>query len=47
MAMYDTEKLVLTDRYKVALHELMAAELEMMREHEPEMADCWTWGFEP
>lgn len=44
MAKYDTENLVLTERYKSALNELMAAELEMMREHEPDMADCWEWG---
>lgn len=45
MANYDKEDLVLTERYKNALHELMLAELEMMREHEPEDAECWTWGF--
>lgn len=44
MAKYDQEDLVLTERYKNALHELMAAELEMMRHHEPEMAGCWDWG---
>ena len=45
MAKYDKDELKLTDRYKAALNELMAAELEMMREHEPDMADCWSWGI--
>ena len=44
MAKYDAKTLVLTDRYKNALHELMAAEIEMMRGYEPDSAECWTWG---
>jgi hypothetical protein len=23
----------------------MEANMEMMREHEPDLADCWTWGI--
>lgn len=45
MAKYDGEYLKLTERYKSALHELILAELEMVREHEPDNADCWTWGY--
>jgi hypothetical protein len=41
---YDTEKVEPTDRFIEAVQELMRAEMEMMRLHEPEMADCWTWG---
>ncbi len=44
MARYDTEELKLTPRFVEALKELMWAEMEMMRSHEPDMADCWTWG---
>lgn len=45
MARYDTEELELTPRYVEALKELMRAEMEMMRLHEPDTADCWTWGI--
>lgn len=44
MAKYDTEELKLTARFEEALKELMRAEMEMMRLHEPEDAECWTWG---
>ena len=43
-AQYDTEEIEITPRFKAALIELMKAECEMMAEHEPERAECWTWG---
>jgi len=45
MAKYDTEELKITPRYIEALKQLMWAEMEMMRLHEPDMADCWTWAI--
>jgi uncharacterized OB-fold protein len=42
---YDDERVVLTQRYIDALVELMAAECEMMRAHEPDMAACWVAGM--
>ena len=45
MAKYDTEDLKITGRFIEALKELIWAELEMMRAHDPETADCWTWGI--
>jgi len=44
MAKFDGVELVLTERYKAALHELMRAELEMMQQFEPEFAEEWVWG---
>lgn len=41
---HDTVKIKPTQRFIHALKELMRAEMEMMREAEPEYADCWTWG---
>lgn len=41
---YDTEPLKVTPRYTEALKQLMWAKMEMMRLHDPAMADCWTWG---
>lgn len=43
-ARYDTKPIKITKRYKKALKELMKAHCSMMRKHEPEFADCWTWG---
>lgn len=41
---YDGEKLEATPRFIAALRELMDAQMEMMRLHHPEYADCWSWG---
>jgi len=43
-ALYDTEPITITPRFKAAIIELMKAECEMMRKAEPEHAGCWTWG---
>ena len=45
MAKYDTENLKLTPRFIEAVKELLRAELQMMKDHEPENAECWTWGI--
>lgn len=44
MAKYDQERLDITPRFVESIKELMKAEMEMMREHEPRFAYCWTWG---
>lgn len=41
---YDLEPIKLTDGYIEALENLMREQLAMMRQHEPDLADCWTWG---
>jgi abortive infection bacteriophage resistance protein len=42
---YDTETVRPTSRFIEAIKELMRAEMELMILHEPENADCWTWGI--
>ena len=44
IALYDRDPIELTQRFVDALEEVMLAEMEMMRNREPELADCWTWG---
>lgn len=44
-ALYDTEEIKVTPRFKAALIELMKAQCEMMQENEPDMSECWTWGI--
>lgn len=44
-AFYDTEPLTLTHGYIAALENLMREEISMMRQHDPELSDCWTWGI--
>lgn len=44
-ALYDQQPIELTDRFVAALKELLLAELEMMRQNEPDQAHCWTWGI--
>jgi hypothetical protein len=43
-AYYDQKPVKLTDEFVTAIERLIEAELDMMQQHEPEMADCWTWG---
>ena len=45
MIKYDTEYIKPTGRFVEAIKELMRAEMEMMRNAEPEFDDCWTWGI--
>lgn len=42
-AYYDTETVTLTPSVLGALLAFGRAFLDMMRRHEPELADCWTW----
>ncbi|WP_064603671.1 hypothetical protein [Photobacterium sp. J15] len=44
MARYHNLKIKLTPRYIEALHELMEAELEMMKDQDKGYAECWSWG---
>ena len=43
-AIYETEQIKITPRFKAALIELMKAECAMMVEHQPDSAELWTWG---
>ena len=43
-ANYDTFEIKLSERYVNALKEVLAAEVEMMREARPEDANSWHWG---
>ncbi len=45
MAKWDDRCVKLTSRYVDALMELMRAEIEMMKENEPQNKDCWTYGI--
>lgn len=44
MAKYDMEQIEVTPRFREALEEVMRAEMEMMRRHEPGHSECWVWG---
>lgn len=41
---YDNAQIELTPRFINAVHELMAAECEMMQINDPVFANYWTWG---
>jgi hypothetical protein len=43
-ARYDDKQVTLSKQYLKALHDLMRAELVMMRAAYKENAHCWTWG---
>ncbi|MGF1731225.1 hypothetical protein [Photobacterium kasasachensis] len=45
MARYHKLKIKLTPRYIEALHELMEAELEMMKDQDKDYSECWAWGI--
>ncbi|WP_395089276.1 hypothetical protein [Armatimonas sp.] len=42
-ARLDDKTITLTPRYIAALYELGRAKLEMMRQEDPDNADCWDW----
>ena len=42
---YDTEEVQCTRRFVESLKEHMRVNMEMMKLHEPEFADCWSWGI--
>jgi hypothetical protein len=42
---YDTEIVKPTERFELALKELMRAEMDLMINHEPDYKKCWTWGI--
>lgn len=44
MPMYDREPIKMTEEYRVAMERLLVATCNMMKEAEPENAECWTWG---
>jgi len=42
---HDGEQMNLSKRMVDAIKELMLAEIEQMRNGNPDTADCWTWGL--
>lgn len=41
---FDGERVEPTARFIDAVHEVLAAQMEMMRTDRPDCSDCWAWG---
>jgi hypothetical protein len=41
---YDDDNIIITPRFERAIHELLRAEMDMMRNQITMNAECWTWG---